>query len=510
VRVPVRQQDRRQRRATRTLQYSRIRGVKGLTMPPLREAGAEYASHGGRPARSPRVLVLTSGLGSGHARAGEAITRALRLVAPDVQVRQLDFWSLMNPGVAATIQRKYLELVLEHPDLYARLHALDERTWRRVIENQIAPPGEVIELIELVTRTSDRRSLASVVEWALGPYPSDLLLYPTACAALPTTPGERAGSNVALLRLALLRWGFLRLQGRMSQRLEAFEPDVVVATQMVPAALVSALKQESPRWRDLPLVGVLTDFGAHDYWAQPGVDLYCVPHDSVAGPPLVADAEEACARVAVTGVPLMPGFESVPPVSEARRWIGIDAHDPSPVVLVLGGGLGLGLEATVGPLLAEVPDCRVVVMAGHNDAALLELRTLAAEVGPRLVVRGWTEHMENYIAAADLVIGKPGGLTVAEVLACGRPLLVTKSLQGQESFNVKFIERHDVGRLVSRDGLPAEARRWLADRKALDGRQHRAATLGRREGALEIADYVLAYADAAVSDWADVAPQGAV
>lgn len=509
MRVPVRHEDPRPRRATPALRYSTISGVKGLTTAQLLDAGATYALREGPPARAPRVLVLTSGLGCGHARAGEAITRALRRVAPEAHVGQLDFWTLMNPGVAATIQRKYLELVLEHPDLYARLHALDERTWRRVIENQIAPPAEVTELIELVTRSSDRRSLASVVEWALGPYPSDLLLYPTACAAMPTTPGELAGSNVALLRLALLRWAFLRLQGRMAQRLEAFAPDVVVATQMVPAALVSALKQESPRWQALPLVGVLTDFGAHDYWAQPGVDLYCVPHESLAGPPLVADAAEASTRVAVTGVPLMPGFECVPAVAEARRWIGLDAGDTSPVVLVLGGGLGLGLEATVGPLLAEVPRSRVVVMAGHNDEALTGLRSRAAGIGRRLVVRGWTEHMENYIAAADLVIGKPGGLTVAEVLACGRPLLVTKSLQGQESFNVRFIERHGVGRLVRRGELAAEARRWLIDRETLVDRRQRAAMLGRREGALEVADIVLTYAEAVVGGWLDAAPQEA-
>ncbi|MGI9246660.1 MAG: hypothetical protein ACR2I8_08170, partial [Steroidobacteraceae bacterium] len=202
-----------------------------------------------RRGEAPRILLLNSGLGCGHLRAAEAVAVALVQAAPGAVVQQLDFWSLMNAGVAATIQQKYLELVVERSALYARLHGLDERTWRRVIENDIAPPAEVIELIELLTRPDDasRRTLASVFEWALGPYPTDLLFYPTACAALPTSSSERAGNNVALLRQALLKWAFLRLQNRMEQRLLDFMPDAIVATQMVPAALVSSLKKSYRR-----------------------------------------------------------------------------------------------------------------------------------------------------------------------------------------------------------------------------------------------------------------------
>jgi UDP-N-acetylglucosamine:LPS N-acetylglucosamine transferase len=359
-----------------------------------------------------------------------------------------------------------------------------------VIENQVAPPDEVLELIGLLNNENPgERPLSSLLEWAIGPYPSDLLLYPTACAAMPTTARARAGSNVALLRLALFKWAFQRLQARMEQRLLDFAPDVVVATQMVPAALVASLKQSSRRWRDLPLMGVLTDFGAHDYWVQPGVDLYCVPHESLAGGVLDRDARPA--RVQATGVPLMPHFADLPPQQAARRWAGLDADDPRPVVLVLGGGLGLGVVRLVGPLLERLTEARIVVMVGHNEHALEEVRDMVGAVPGRLEVRGWTEHMENFIVAADLVIGKPGGLTVAEVLACGRPLLVTKSLQGQESFNVRFLEAHGVGRLVSLEELPQRAAEWLADPARLQRLQRQAAALGRGDGAARIAALVL-------------------
>jgi processive 1,2-diacylglycerol beta-glucosyltransferase len=471
--------------------------VKGLTDTIAASAPPRATARASKPAwdagASPRILLLTSGLGCGHVRAAEAVERALLRIAPRATVRQLDFWTLMNPGVAAVIQKKYLELVLEHTDLYARLHGLDERTWRRVIENDIPPPAAVIELIELMTRNSDPERKSNLVEWALGPYPTDLLLYPTACAAMPTSSSERAGNNVALLRLALLKWAFLRMQGRMEQRLLDFAPDAIVATQMVPAALVSALKTSSRRWRGVPLVGVLTDFGAHDYWAQPGIDRYCVPHETLAGPPLVTDATD---RVVVTGVPLMPGFEALPDRGDARRELGLHDGDTRPVVLVLGGGLGIGLDDVVAPLCRDVENCHVAVMAGRNA----ELRErLAARCGAphglgrgtTVAVHGWTEHMERFLVAADVVVGKSGGLTAAEVLACGRPLLVTRTLQGQESFNVRFLERHGIGRFVGNDGLAAQVRAWLERPGELRAIHERAWAAGRRDGAVRVAEQVL-------------------
>lgn len=417
-------------------------------------------------------------------------------------IRQLDFWSLMNPGVAATIKAKYLELVTHCPDLYARLHGLDERTWRRVIDNDIAPPAEVIELIELLSRDDgvERRSLTSLAEWALGPYPSDLLFYPTARAALPATVGGRAGSNAALLRLALLKWAHQRLLSRMEMRLQQFEPDAVVATQMVPAALVSALKAAGPRWASLPLFGVLTDFGAHDYWRQPGIDLYCTPHERLAGRSLAGRKAAQRDRVWPSGAPLMPAFERPPARAVARARLGVPDSTECPVVLLLGGGLGLGLEHLVEPLLERLPRCMLIVMAGQNADTLQRMQSMQRERPDRLLARGWTEHMEHYVAAADLVVGKAGGLTVAEVLACGRPLLVTTSLQGQEAFNVQFLERERVGCFVAEADLVDAVEHWLSDAALLGAMQERAWSVGRRDGARRIAARVLQHALAADAD----------
>lgn len=113
----------------------------GLDAEALAQPGASV-----RPARRPagppgiagvggarRVLLLTSGLGSGHVRAVKAVEEAWCAANPQITVHVLDFWSLIDPGVADVIQQSYLRLVSAHPDLYDRVYYLDQRLWRALL-----------------------------------------------------------------------------------------------------------------------------------------------------------------------------------------------------------------------------------------------------------------------------------------------------------------------------------------------------------------------------------------
>jgi processive 1,2-diacylglycerol beta-glucosyltransferase len=434
---------------------------------------------------APRVLLLTSELGAGHSRAAKAIELAILALDPSAEVRTLDFWSLIQPDVADAIRKTYLRLVIEHPDLYERIYQLDERTWRRIIEGDELPPPE---LRAGVARITAILAEAPPIAPRVGPYALDFALLPLLSSSLP---GDARGLpwSDARVRAGLMKWIWTRLARRLERRLTAFRPDVVVGTQMIPAALLSTVKVRKEL--DVPAIVVPTDFGVHDFWLQPGTDLYCVAHPSIPGLPA-----PTLAPFTVTGVPLMPGFAQPPSPANARARLGLDPARP--VVLVLGGGLGLGVDAVAGRLLASRPDAEVVIITGHNRPAHTALES--REAARHLRVIGWSDEMELYIRAADLVVGKPGGLTVAEVLACGRPLLATRSLGGQEGFNVRFLEQHGVGRLVTEHELPACVDAWLGNAVHLAELQHRAWALGKRDGAAHVAATALAYTQEAEPD----------
>jgi len=113
------------------------------------------------------------------------------------------------------------------------------------------------------------------------------------------------------------------------------------------------------------------------------------------GPPLQAGPH---ATFTVTGIPLMPGFSSPPSATDSRAMLGLDAD--APVVLILGGGLALGVDAVARRLLESTPRLQLVVMTGRNAAVRDALVPLAVRHDPRLVVCDWTDRMEVFLAAA--------------------------------------------------------------------------------------------------------------
>ncbi len=429
-----------------------------------------------------RVLILTSGLGHGHVRAAQAVEAALLQRSTDVRI--LDLWSLMNPGAATIVHRTYLRLVQEYPDLYERLYHLDERTWRQVLESESGPPPHVLEVLELI---SDIAAGTDAEAKSGGQYATDRLLLSMLYTSLPYNGASLAGNGVRA-RLALMKWSWLRLSKRLESIINSYSPNVIVSTQMIPAAMISALKRRGRV--SVPLIGVLTDYGIHDFWRQRGIDRYCIAH------PTIPITEQDTSQAIATGVPLMPAFAQPLSQLEAKRQLSLDPQRS--YVLILGGGLGLSVESIAARLLERDAKCSFIVMPGKNANARQALsRHLARQSGangagdPRMRIFDWTDRMDVFIRAADIVVGKPGGVSVTEVLACGRPLLATRSLGGQEGFNVRFLERHGVGALVPDVDLAERIDQMMSDPQALADMQQRAWSLGIRDGAARIAELTL-------------------
>jgi processive 1,2-diacylglycerol beta-glucosyltransferase len=409
------------------------------------------------------------------------VQTALGARAPAARIRTLDFWSLMDGQVAEMARQTYLSLVQDHPATYDRLYQVDERVWRDVLiggERSSEALTTIIDLVKDHIQRSDEAFPGGVR------HPGDRFLVRLLCATFPGN-GEVTPSTQLMLRIALVKWSWARLVRRIAQEAKAWQPDVIVATQMCPAALLAAAR--SRYGLQIPILGVLTDFGVHDFWVQSGIDRYCVAHPSVAN---LESLEPE--RVIVTGIPLMPGFRAPPTQEEARRALGLALDRP--MVLVPGGGLGLGVDGMTARLLKATRKAQVVAMTGQCEVAAERLRALAGAHEPRLRVWPWTNRVEQLLAAADVVVGKPGGLTVAETLACGRPLYPARALRGQEGFNVQFLEKHGVGRLLSDEELPAAMNALLGDPGRLAALQAAAWSLGRRDGSTMIAEQALTLA----------------
>ena len=259
-----------------------------------------------------------------------------------------------------------------------------------------------------------------------------------------------------------------------------FAPDAVLCTHYLPVELLGGLRK---KWNGSPplTVSIVTDFEAHALWMDANVDLYCVAAEETKAR-LVARGAPA-AQVLAAGIPISAKFSCSVDSAAVRKQYGL--RDDLPILLVLSGGFGMG---PVGEILAALDRIerpfQTLVVAGRND---LLRRDLAAQDRRHPTrVLGFVTNMHELMAAADLLVTKPGGLTTSEALAAGKPLFILNPIPGQEAANSDFLlERGAAAKVNSVDDLPFRLDQLLGSKK-LAAMARAAKALGRPAAAADI------------------------
>lgn len=222
------------------------------------------------------------------------------------------------------------------------------------------------------------------------------------------------------------------------------KPDVVFSTHATPTGILSQYKQKYDT--GLRLGVVVTDYTVHRWLVCPDVDAYFVADEKLSG----QIGENG--KVFATGIPVRSSFtEQSEPAAvrqEVRKSFGWPA-DAFVCLLAGGGGGMLPMEDILGSLCSKkYENIHVVAVTGHNDGLRKKLETLQnrfsdnnSECVSRLAVLGFTDSMPQLMQAADVVITKAGGVSLAECLACGANILIYHPLPGQEQGNTAFLQK---------------------------------------------------------------------
>ena len=267
--------------------------------------------------------------------------------------------------------------------------------------------------------------------------------------------------------------------------MDAFQPDAIVCTQAHPFAVLSAYARR--QGQPIPLWGVVTDFLPHRFWHVP-------PDERIR---YVVPAETAMQRLMILGTPAdrihLFGIPIQADVLAARK--RTVSRENGRRILVMGGSRGLGARyATIRQLDRAAADFTIDVVTGTNRRLRKQLLAARHKFRHPIRIRGYVKDAMALMRRASLLIGKPGGLTSAEAMASGTPMLIVRPLPGQERGNTETLVRHGAAIHLDRDrDLPAVVASLLANVALLDMMAARARALGKPDAAREIAAAVLAH-----------------
>jgi UDP-N-acetylglucosamine:LPS N-acetylglucosamine transferase len=271
-----------------------------------------------------------------------------------------------------------------------------------------------------------------------------------------------------------------RCIGYVRELFEKWCPHVVVSVHPLTQHLFARVLKELKLADTIPLVTVVTDpcYGFWKGWACDDVRLYLVASDEARRQ--LIDYGIAPERIKVSGMPVHPKFDlpDEHTARAARSALGLDAEKFT--VFVNAGWVGGGnIPEIFRELVRGELDVQAIFLAGKNDELRAEAEEIASHAKFPVKVIGYSEHVEQLMHAANVMVSKLGGLTTFEAFACRLPVIAdaTTPPMPQESGAASLVVQRGAGVLLTRaaDIVPT-VRRLATDAKLYA--QMRAATAG--------------------------------
>jgi processive 1,2-diacylglycerol beta-glucosyltransferase len=221
--------------------------------------------------------------------------------------------------------------------------------------------------------------------------------------------------------------------------------DVIVCTQSFPCVCMSILKKF--RLIKSKLIAVITDYNINPYWINKEVDYYIIPHQSLQSFflsfPRRRESIELMTeqnKIKPLGIPIDLKFTKKTDTKKLAQELKVDINKY--IVLILGGSLGLRMEDTIESLIQD-EDLFLIIGTGRNEDLKQKLQSKYKNK-KNLCLLGFVSNINELMDLSDVLVCKPGGVTIAEALAKGIKMIVVNPIPGQEELNKDFLVKNNL------------------------------------------------------------------
>lgn len=267
-------------------------------------------------------------------------------------------------------------------------------------------------------------------------------------------------------------------------------PDILISVvPIVNWMLERALHQVCPT---CPYLVIPVDFeeSKANYWFDTRMDAYYLNPTKK----LVAQAE-ACGignkrNLGVGGMPIDPIFYSNPPHDKASALQELGLNPAYPTVLVGFGAQGSVMVERCAAKLSELQQAiNVIFLCGRHEKLRQKMQALTTPY-PKAVLGYTVEAPAYYYHLADILIGKPGSMTITEAIITHTPIIAleAQTLALVQRGNEAWLRQSGVGEVATIENLPASIERILGSKTTKEGIERE-----WHRGVFEIAEILLQF-----------------
>lgn len=216
--------------------------------------------------------------------------------------------------------------------------------------------------------------------------------------------------------------------------IEELKPDIIIGTHPFTAFMIQILREKYKL--DIPNMVIITDYGSHAYWVHPNVDHYIVAHDGMIRELTAKGTDREI--IQPLGIPIKSNFLGTFSKEETRLKLGLDKDKQT--ITIMGGSLAMGNLKTILKEIESIEkDIQIVFVAANNQKLYEEAQKIALQSDKNISVLKYCNYMNALMQATDLLVTKPGGLTITEAFISKLPMAIFFAIPGQEVQNAQFL-----------------------------------------------------------------------
>lgn len=255
--------------------------------------------------------------------------------------------------------------------------------------------------------------------------------YEFLASKLPALYGFLYNLSDTKLTNILLKVPFYLNSRKFFKKANEIQPDLIIASHAFSINILQKYKKLHP---EVPYILIVTDFKAHSTYISKVVDAYITGSNYTKNSLIEKGINSN--KIFPIGIPINEKF-----YTEVTR--AEELKDDYFNLLLMSGSLGLdAISIVLKKLLKNKNKLRITVVCGKNEHLKNELLNYCknnTSSNKKLHILGFTNDVSYLMDYSDMIISKPGGLTVTESIVKNIPLIIPFAIPGQEKENIDFL-----------------------------------------------------------------------
>lgn len=232
---------------------------------------------------------------------------------------------------------------------------------------------------------------------------------------------------------------------KLMRLINNFKPDVIVTTHPFITEMASKLKRQEKI--NIPLICIMTDYAPHKTWIHKNVDRYIVANDDMPSEMVKLGVPKEI--IHNFGIPIYDIFFNHDDKKILRE--SLDLNVNLPTILIMAGSFGVKNILSIYNDITKIPmEFQIIVITGKNEKLYGCFKETIANSPKLTKLIFFTDEVEKYMHSSNIIITKPGGLTISEALASNLPMVVFDAIPGQEQENAQFLVNHNMAVLLEK------------------------------------------------------------